>query len=453
MIKTAKSDKFLKSPIRLGILFSIFTIVLYQFGVFQFYYINSFLLYLFLFLTHICMYFGFCLGLKVKVEYTPKLSKAESEKIFKKFFLMITVITLLFFIPKLLIYGRATDLNIIGVFQRAVQSFTDAHAAYSYKEEITTITGIWKIINLILVVLEFLMWAFIPLTVLFWKKVSRFVKAFFIIYAGSIILRYLSTGTNFGIFYLLLSVISPIIIKNIMFKSQKNKCRKKGKNIKNCLILILAIMIFLNIFNMIMKSRIGTGYSNFFSSYAIPITINTNSIFWKLTPDIFRPLICSLTAYIGQGYQGLAILLKLDFSSTYGFGYSRFLMDNINEIFNINLWERTYLYKGYVQFLWDYNNSWQTAYAWFANDISIWGVPIVIFVLFFIWGIAWKDFVVNGNIFAFLQFILYISFIAFISANNQVFSTSNTLIGFWVYLFLWIRTHRKYDWSILYDSF
>ena len=95
----------------------------------------------------------------------------------------------------------------------------------------------------------------------------------------------------------------------------------------------------------------------------------------------------------------------------------------------------------------NYYGNWHTAYLWFANDVSIFGVPVVFLVLFTLFGRCWKEFVCNKNLISFLMFMIFVKLVTYISANNQVFMNSDTLFAFWVLIAALGLISSNYSWG------
>ena len=63
------TDTALIRPVKIGILFSAFTVVLFEFGVYEWDVPNKFWFYLFLIACNIAMYYGFRVGVNKEVKY------------------------------------------------------------------------------------------------------------------------------------------------------------------------------------------------------------------------------------------------------------------------------------------------------------------------------------------------------------------------------------------------
>ena len=121
-------------------------------------------------------------------------------------------------------------------------------------------------------------------------------------------------------------------------------------------------------------------------------------------------------------------------------------MNNFTELTGIDIFSHTYQMRLYEKTGWHYDIYWHTAYLWIANDFSIWGVPIFLFVLFLYFGTGWRRFIVDGNIIGFLCIMLFAQFMFYISANNNLFSYSDTLFAF-ILVGIFMINSKKYEWT------
>ena len=207
------------------------------------------------------------------------------------------------------------------------------------------------------------------------------------------------------------------------------------------------ILLLVNAFSRTMNSRVGEGYDRLLTVGGRLVPLDTQSLMWVYCPVSLRPLLASLSGYLSHGYMGLGLGTELPFRTTFPFGHSRFLTSNAKDILGIDLLPRTYLSRIQASYGYDQDRYWHTAYLWFANDVSFLGVVLLLLALMYLFGRAWRDSSRQGNLFALLLMAPFARFFTFISANNQVFSTPNSLIAFWVLVYLWLSSRKRYDWA------
>ena len=424
--------KIYRIPIRIAILYSLLTVLLYVFGPYSYPNHNRLTLYVFLFVCNLGMWLGFVLGTNKPVR--ANVSCAHTISIVRLLNSLFWI-SLIVCIPKFMMSTGIYSNIFSNIIFRVTMYSEMAREFYLDRQVLTNVTGIWKVINIIVVLLGPFYWAYLSLSMLFWSKLSVFKKCFtvliYIIYIG----QYLCTGTNVGVFnfIVLLGVVFLIRRHQILVHNRKKSSRQKVLVIVTVLIVSAA---FLSFFNITMGSRSGAAYELESSSHVCneKCPVNHKSVLYKITPETMRPLLLTTTTYVAKPYGALSFAFDMDFQPTFGVGYSWFLLDNAPA--SSFLWDRTYpkqLEKTYQYSSWI---NWHTAYTWFANDVSWFGVPVVMFFLFWIFGHSWKRFVMTGDLLDFLMFMLFVRFILFISMNNQVFQQSDSLFAFWGILFL-----------------
>lgn len=420
-----KETVAINRPIKIGLFFSIFTIILFEFGVYEFNVPNKLQFYIFLAVCNIAMYIGFTNGTTYFKE--DKITRQLSINKIMRFLFWISLVLA---IPKFLLFTGLRSVSFSTILYKIGQASTDALSLYMEKGQSGNATGIWRYINWITVLFSPLHWAYIPLSMYYWKNLRLWTKIGTIFIYFFWCAQYIVAGTNVGVF---LFVINLGVVFMIKRTSQGKKGKKKLFNrIVVIVIALLTITLLAGFFNMTMTSRIGddTGW------------VDTSSLFWILTPPPYRNLVCYFTSYLAHAYQALAYSFSIPFESTYGFGHSFYLLDEFDPK-HTWLWPRTYNIKIDSVFHYNWYSQWHTPYVWFANDVSHYGVPIVFFFLFRFFGRAWRRFKETGNIVSFLIFMMYVEFISFISANNQIFQANVTMIAFWILVFLNYTTRKS----------
>lgn len=456
------TKKRLYAPIRIGIIFSLFTYYLFVFGVWDFPFRDSLNLFIFVLLCNLFMYLGFIVGTKKNVKYNPKINNILTKRLFHKLFNFIFITTAITFIPRFIIDTGFYTFDFSTLLLKIQLGLKDSATVYSMNKTTPSATGIWIYINYICVATGFISWIYTGLAVVTWHKMNFIARFFSIIYWIVLVIQNLAQGTNFGIFDLGIQMLYFYLIKKSIISvtnnkikdfnnSDKTSIRKKAKLKKRYIIIIISILLVLiNYFKSVMSSRVGEYYFRLVPYGNDFVRIRTNSLLWRVCPEQYQSLIATLNSYVSHGYMGLAMAFGISFTSTFGFGDSWFKLLNFFEYTGIDLFPRTYLMKIYEAYGYHYGGYWHTVYLWFANDVSLFGVPIVLFILMYIFGFAWKDFLINNNALALMLMSTFAVFFTFISANNQVFSSPNMLFAFWIILIVWLFNRRKYDWSDIF---
>ena len=166
-----------------------------------------------------------------------------------------------------------------------------------------------------------------------------------------------------------------------------------------------------------------------------------NNILLRFLPNSWRSVVVVAGSYGCQGYYGLSLSLEEDFVWCYGFGHS-FELANYAEKFlgPDEILNRTYPGRAELHTGWEAKNSWHTAFPWLASDLSFYGVIPFMFFAGRCFALCWIDVLGGDNPLALGVFSYFLIMFYYFQANNQVFQTLPSLIGFWVIFVLWLKT-------------
>ncbi|MFG1525551.1 hypothetical protein ABMA67_11110 [Halobacteriovorax sp. RZ-3] len=155
----------------------------------------------------------------------------------------------------------------------------------------------------------------------------------------------------------------------------------------------------------------------------------SNSYSWFLNDYYVK-----LSAYVTSGYQGMNYALSQKFTSSFGAGHSIFIQRNLDKFLNLGLRERTYPYKSSQK--WHEYEKWHSAYTYFANDVSFYGVIGVMFLFGYLLASTIKVFLLKECVISLSLTSLLVLQIFYMSANNQIFALLEYLTSFWILLLL-----------------
>lgn len=413
-------------PIKVFLSFSFLTFFLFCFGPYDYVDKNRVELVIFMLASSLFMYLGFKCGIRYKVVAFTPLYKSDNMTVgYKKIERIVDIlfkITLVMAVPRFMIFTGAYLDGIIDVLYRVPYFFSSALDIYQYKQSLTNVTGIWKFINYLNVLLSPFFWAYMCLSLLFWERLKPIRKVFTFFIWTLYVLQYICTGTNVGIFDFVMTYTVIKCIKPLFFES-KDTLNKS----KMLIISAFSILFLIFIFDMVMSSRIGSNITRSGVFY----TFNYDSFIYEWTPDFLKPVLVYITRYFSSPYVALSLAFEVPFESTYGVGYSWFIMRELGPFYS-EIFNRTYNMQLESMFGYQHYANWHTMYLWFANDVSLIGVPFVLFILYWYFGNSWRDFVENKDIYAFLRVMIFVKMCFFVSANNQVFQNSDTTIAFWI---------------------
>ncbi|STO07252.1 hypothetical protein [Exiguobacterium aurantiacum] len=442
--KTSKKILFL--PIRIVLFYFLFIALLYIFGPFEWRTENEVRLFLFLFFAHLLLYVGYTTTISsmYRQDTQPVNQKIKTNQ-YKVNHLQVVnylkVFIIINFIMTLFMMIRTTGLNSFSIeliLNNLVSSLNDPGKQYYSKFE-NQITFGGNILAPIYTLTSPLLWPVIPLSLIYFKKIGFTNKLLVILTIVFEISRWLSLGTNKGIIDLILILVSITMLKKWQ-QEKKDSTSNFKKNIVIGIIVGFVIVTGLKIFENNISSRVDESYI-IISQTSGYTEINLEAPLMRILPDSLNSLLVYSTGYLTQGYYGLSLSLNEMFIPMFGVGSSPFLIENLEELFKVNLSQYTYqeriAYKG-----WDPLVNWHSIYVSFANDVSFIGVLFVMFLLGKYFAVVfYKSLIYKDPITSVLFSLLVICFFYF-PLNNQVFATPGMYMAFWGLNILWVLKSR-----------
>jgi hypothetical protein len=240
-------------------------------------------------------------------------------------------------------------------------------------------------------------------------------------------LTYVIRGTNIGVF--------RIIILIMVLLALKLSTSKVFQRYKALIITTVASLgaIFLFYFFSTIGDRIATVPKMMAGRF-----VDYGNFLFKVLPKVLWTPLIVLTSYLSQGYLGFAYSFNYPFTSTFGLGNNYFFIGQFKR-FGLDILPMTYL--GKMNFVWDAQMNWHTFYTWIANDVSYYGVFIVMFLLGIMTSLIIHD-ARSGNYYAIGLLPLYTIMLVFLPANNVVMSTPITSMSFMALHFMYFSTRR-----------
>ena len=237
---------------------------------------------------------------------------------------------------------------------------------------------------------------------------------------------YIAVGTNKLIFdYLLVVVICILLNNNINNKIQLSVFSKRT------LIISLAIVGALIFFGSSFSSRMEGKKDSSHMIYNGVSGTKINQEQLQLLPEAFQEPVLGFESYLTQGLAHLDKAFSMDFHWCYGLGASRYftmflghlgISDDI--IKNRTYEERMANEEGVKN-----GQYWYSFYVAYANDITFFFVPVLIYLLAALWGHYYRKSIETDDWLSFPIFILLMICFFYLNANNQIFGKSQ-LISF-----------------------
>ena len=413
------------------------TIVLYVFGPWEWKDDNIYLTAGMLIIFQLALYFGFNSGKKYLQERSRQgfHFKPTALKAILLFGLCVTALQCVRTIGSI-------DPSVI--ISRVLQGIADASSYYNMNEGGEGSFG-GPVVTYLIVLSAPIAWMAIPLSIYHFEKLGCMYR---IVAVATILLevsRWISVGTNKGAIDVLLTIVAVVIIKyaskSRMLAKASLKTKSTRKKVAAVIFIIILLFAGVSIFVNNTGSRIDNNWIN------LEITngqtqINDDSVLMMMCPEPLHPALILVSSYLSQGYYALSLTRLVEWIPTFGAGNSMFIMENIKELFGIDLFQYTYQTR-LEMFGWDSLVNWHSFYVWVANDVSLFGIVLVMFAIGYVFFRVACDAILHGDDIAIALFCLFFLMFFYVPANNQIMSYPTSFMAFWVLIVAWQCTGRR----------
>lgn len=410
-----KFDPFL--PLKLSVFYLLGTLFLFEYGPISYEVQNRALMFAYLAYYLVFASVGYFLGVK-QSRYFHRITR---KRIFKVNFWILAAVALFSAMIINMNYAKLPSLfpsNLLDALTGNINLLEIGKNYYKRHVSAEDYVGS-KYLNAFNLLLAWTKAVLIGFVVINWEKLSLAKRI-----AGTAIimvpvLSAILVGTNKPVFDLVLIAAVSLWIK--AYRSKHKRSNKSGFSKRVIAIIVVSILSVAFLFSQAMSQR---GASAAYVEY----TSMRGDIEVQVEGDTgFSAFYVIATHYLVQGYYGFGLALEQSFSSTFGFGHSKFLLRQASS-FDDNFAERTFQAK--VSNYWHSDRQWHSAFSEFANDVHFIGVGVVMGFLFFWLAVTWMLAARFGYREAVYLMPLHAMSIFFLPANNQVFGFIDSLSAY-----------------------
>jgi len=392
--------------------------LLYCFGPIHYYDDNRFSIAVFLLFVSLFFYWG-CVSINIKrVEFYYPININYS---YLNYFIYISIIlSVILIFDKVINYGFNLSLNLGNVY-------IDSHI----KDEDISVSRIGQLSVLFspIRVMSFSLGAYKFLSST--RKIRIIIVTNFLLY---IFFEVLFIGTQKG----LGNLIIVILFSFFLYLLQANLLSKIYKYF------IYFIAFFLVFFIVSQISRM-TAYGGSGLENSYYFEYNRSEFFSYFLPDSVIDGFVLFIFYISHGYHGLGYCLQMPFEWTYFYGSSFALNSYLTQYFGFpDMLEFSYPSRMEELYGWPGFMFWPTAFSWIASDLSFVGVIFTMFFLGRFSCILFKEAYYFSSPLSIALFSYITILLIYLPANNQIFQTRESFIGFFSLLLFWIINKIKF---------
>ena len=430
--------KYSDLPLKIGMGYLIFTILLFYIGPIKWTYINIYIVISYLLVIYLSITIFFKIGLINKI---PTNGELASRKII--FFVgAISAISLLY--PTAQIYTGRAPWDVFA-------ALTDQRDAYSrLREQLEFTQDSRGPIVIIRTLLGPFIFAVLPLGIIYWKTLTPTMRALLIGTVLSTMILSVLRGTTRELADVVVVGGAAQLVS--MYRNSK-KMPSLAQHWPKILLAVLLVIGVIAALTFRTEARLSGGGTSMCigGGYVCP---SFDAPVYKDLPPALISAMASLTGYLSQGYYGLALALNYDFEPTWGLGHSPAL----GSLYRVFTGDETFFNATYIERLnqvsWTSDSHWSTAATWFASDVSFWGVPVIMGLVALLWARSWVDAVYGKNDQAAVFFCVIMMMIFYFPANNQMMTTFEgyATTVFWGLLWLFSGRQsslgiRRFAWS------
>lgn len=412
-----ETNRILYFPIKLFVLFLVFTELLFFLGPYDYKITNAIIVLLYLVLLNIALWCGFRTGItkfKTKVDKHLFIST-------KKILLVSLLLTIYSIVNTL----SSRGVSIGNFIPYLIFSIINPGEAYYAEVEIVSETSYF------LMLLQIIVSSAIPIGVYEWSNLKLPYRLILVAIIFLTISNWLCIGTRKG--------VVDIIVTCFMFYVAKNKdvVEDRSKRRKVAMILFISVGVFLSYFIISNISR--HEYTGSAESYFDKT--NIRELYIKYVPDDVILVLRNVQSYLTQGYYSLSKSFEVGIIPPAPMGSSWFTIA-LAKKFGYDPTPKTYTCILEQTAGIDMSINWHTIYVWIANSVTFLGVPFVVFLIGLLFGMTWKDTVLGGSTMAIPLLSLVIIMVFYFFANNQVLSFDFVPFIFWLIYYLLKRNYK-----------
>lgn len=403
-------------PIKLFLGFLIFTEVLFFLGPVDYSVPNPLLLAMYLAIVNYALFWGYKSGVK-NYNYARRYPVLDYHHTLK----FILLFALIMVIPRMMSFWNTGTITPSLILNKVIEGITASSDMYYAKADRSV-----GMLEYALMIADAITFMAIPLGVYNWKKISAFFRSVLFLIIISEVVIWIGIGTKKGILDALIIIMMIVLALNPNFILNPWKHKKAAIAFCSCIFLFLIYFVvsYLSRYNVESIAALVDKSHNVIKPY-----------YSENFPIEISMFLSSIEDYLCFGYYSLGEALSTSETMfSYGLGNSWFTI-NIGEKLGVDVLPMTYQYLLQNTIGISATQQWHTIYVWLANDLTFWGVPVVMFFIGKYYAYSWIETVTGRDFFAPGVFALFSIMIFYFFANNQVISFS--FIPFVVLLFLW----------------
>ncbi|MEZ5319805.1 MAG: hypothetical protein R2752_20555 [Vicinamibacterales bacterium] len=284
--------------------------------------------------------------------------------------------------------------------------------------------------------------AMLPLCVFFWHRLSRVLRAGFVLATCGALALGVAMGINAEAAQFVLLFPWFVLAAHVSGARRLDPRRWAVAAVVAVLAGILLVALFATSMNVRAGSFARNGYLPGIEATlkGRPADIEQQ---WPDTRPAWRVAVDGLAGYLSHGYYAVYLSLREPFVPMYGVGNSVFLQRQVARLLGTDtLPNRSYPARIEARG-WNAYGYWATVYPWIASDVGFPGTVVVMFVAGLVFGMVWADVVVAANPWAVAFLGQVLTFMYYVPAHNKVMHSGEGVVAFLTLGLLWAASHLR----------
>ncbi|MDT0530890.1 hypothetical protein RM555_18000 [Micromonospora sp. DSM 115977] len=313
------------------------------------------------------------------------------------------------------------QLNVIGISGPAELAHAVTHPGERYFLQLQQEGQFSRPVQL-LTLLSALYPLLIPVAVLHWSKLGRFLRLYVLGSLASYAVYYMAIGILKGLGDMLIWWAASYLL---LLGSRSTRTRRAMRlaNWRHLAAFAAMLVIFLGYMSFNQSDRARTSGQG-------PAVQGSPLVAGLIGEDLAAGLAITIS-YPTHGYLGLSHNLSVPFEWTRGTGSSPALSSYLEQYTDLeSQHEKRYTARTEVATGWPDGMYWSTIYPWLASDLTYPGAILLMAVVGWFLAKFWHEAVLQRRVLSMALFGQLALLIAFVPANNQLGQTRPALIGF-----------------------
>lgn len=258
---------------------------------------------------------------------------------------------------------------------------------------------------------------FIIIGVVSWTRLRRWMKYIFVLLCVAEALKWFGRGTNFGVVMMLSTIL-------LAYLSQRTSLINRRQFYHYFLLGLFMFLFALLVFRHNMEGRSGGDFADVdYSIFDMNPDSSVNNGIMDILPYDWAVLYSFIVMYLTGGYTNFECIFDCEPSWCLFLGSNPSKANLADFVLSVDVEQMNYPTQIFARFGIDQYVNWHSCYTWLANDFSLIGVPLIVFLIGKFAGFSLMMYRRNRDLLSGVIFIIFANMCVFFFANNNYISS------------------------------